>query len=149
MSIYTKEQITRELNKAIPERGDTATRLLRTLLTLAATLLTILLPLSLFGGLSRPSRICLLCGGVSLFCCVVVCIAGLCLQMRRLKQRIRNLSDFLYNFEEYSQLPGKDQFQLLKVGDGGSIEILIVIALTSLCVAMGGLLGSLFQILLS
>ena len=147
--VYSRNQIARELNKVIPERADKATRLLRTLLTLAATLLTILLPLSLFAGLSQPSRIFLLAGGLSLFLCVAASIAGLCYENHQITARYQNLIDFWCNFEEYSGLPIAAQAGLLTVRDGGVLEKLTTAALICLGVALGALLATLFQILLS
>lgn len=147
--IYSREQIARELNKVIPERADKAINLLRTLLTLAATLLTILLPLSLFAGLSQPIRICLLAGGLSLFLCVVASIAGLCYQNHQLAARYKNLTEYWRNYEEYSELPTEVQAGLLAVRDGGVLEKLTATALICLGVALGTLLATLFQILLS
>ncbi|MBD5199218.1 MAG: hypothetical protein HDS83_02330 [Bacteroidales bacterium] len=64
-------------------------------------------------------------------------------------ERFRNLSAYLCNFEEYSQLPLSAQFELLSVPDGKWNERLTSISLICLCVAMIALLATLFQILLS
>lgn len=149
MGIYTQEQIARELNKVINDRIDTTTRLLRTLLTLAATLLTVLLPLTLFAGLSQPCKICLLCGGTTLFVCCVGCIVGLLVLRTQEKRRLGNLIDYRCNYEEYSQLPPREQARLLLVPDDKRLSVSTTTALICIFVAICMLLAVLFQILLS
>lgn len=138
---YTKEQITRELDKSRTSLLSTAQDVQRLVLTLSATMLTILFPVGYVLKLSTPGRILLAVCVLLLSGCLLAGIAAAGYKIRMEGLRNKRLRDFRKNYEKYTeQYPITEQMRRLQV-DRSSLPtalatvsaILFVCAVTSLC----------------
>lgn len=146
--IPSQERLAHAANQAVASRAETATRSLRLLLSLSATTLSILIPLSLLATLAPHSRICLFVGVCALSCCTLASILGLVYNIRQMDNQTRNYIDLLKNYRKYAERYTPEEWK--KRLSGGDINVpytLAIIALALFALALIALSAVSFQIL--
>lgn len=148
MNLYSKEQITRELAKSMEQQQTISSGVQKLVLTLSATMLTLLLPIGYVLTLSFRGRICLFSGVFLLLLCLLAGMAAAFYTVHQATQQTRRLSDYYDNYEEYAtQLSGKDQMRKLRGGRGNVPTVLTKIAVDCFVLALSALFALLCQIL--
>lgn len=144
----TLDQISQGANKAIADRAETVIRSLRLLLSLSATILSILIPLSLLATLSPRSRICLFVGVCSLSCCTLASILGLVYCNQQRNKKANTLVKMRKYYYAYLRLYTPEELEAkLSGGDINVPYTLAIIALALFALALIALSAVSFQIL--